>query len=104
MTDEHLDEALAAYLGRKPRRAAGWGKAVLVGAISAATSIVGTTWAARGKLDDIEHRIDLQGQDLHYMREHVDSVEREAIAAKQSGDEAKAMMFAMKGGYPGKAP
>lgn len=79
---------------------AGWGKAVVVGLLSAAMSIAGTTWAARGMLDDLKHDLDLLRVDLRYLREHADGIEKTAIAAKESGDKAQLMIYALKGGYP----
>lgn len=78
----------------------GWGKAILVGIVSAVTSVAGTAWTARGTLDRMEHDIDLLRQDMHYLREHVDSVEHEAIIARGEAQEVRNMLFAMKGGAP----
>lgn len=105
MTDE-LDAALAAYLGRSPppRASAGWGKALVSGALSAMLTVATGAWWARGVIADLQRDIATITVEVHYLREHIDSVQSTAIEAKRTGDEAKAMMFAMKGGYPGKAP
>lgn len=101
MTDEHLDELLAEYVGRKaPRAGGGWGKAILSAALSAILTVATGAWWARGVIADLQRDIATMGVEVHYLREHIDAVANTAIEAKKSGDAAQLMMFAAKGGYP----
>lgn len=105
MTDEHLDELLAEYVGRKaPRAGGGWGKAILSAALSALLTVATGAWWARGVIADLQRDLATMSIEVHYLREHIDDVQKTAIDAKKSGDDARSMMFALKGGYPGKAP
>lgn len=79
---------------------AGWGKAIVSAALSAAISIASAGWWFRGLIDDLRKDIELTRADVHYLREHIDGVEKVAIEAKSKGEAAQQLVWAQKGGYP----
>ncbi len=90
---------IAINLAQHFRKQKGHDRLAITLSLTTLVSIAGTGWWFRGIVEDLRSDIRAQALDIKYLREHTDSVEREAIAAKQSGDAAQAQLWALKGGY-----
>ncbi|SRR6266487_2081601 len=77
-----------------------WGKAIVSATLSAVVSIVGTTWKARGYVDEIERQQAEAKKDLEYLRAHLPEVEKVAIDAKAESQATSRLLYAHLGGWP----
>ena len=91
---------IAINLAQHFRKQNGWGKVVVSASLSGVIAIAGAGWWFRGLVEQLRLDIQEARTDIKYLREHIDTVEKEAIAAKDSGDRAQQMVWASRGGYP----
>lgn len=91
---------IAINLAQHYRKQKGRDTLALTISFSTLIAIMGAAWWARGIIEEIRSDIRAQAQDTKYLREHVDSIEKEAIEGKREAQEAKAQLWAIKGGYP----
>ncbi len=90
---------IAINLAQHFRKQKGHDRLAITLSLTTLLTIAGAGWWFRGLIEDIRQDIALIRNDAKYLREHTDSVEKEAIDAKRSGDAAQAQLWALKGGY-----
>lgn len=88
------------YATAEAKRLVAWGKVAVSFGFSVIVAVAVATWWLSTVIHDLQSDIREARTDIHYLREHIDSVEKTAIDAKKEASEAKLMTFAMKGGYP----
>jgi len=91
---KHADKLIG-----KARRT-GWGKAAVSAILSAAVSVVGTTWKVRGYVDELEREHAEQTKDLAFLKAHLPEVERIAIDARGDAQRTERLLLAHLGGWP----